>query len=319
VDIGAEFNVDQESSQNQSNISRTLLHKPYFELNGIKLYKKDCLRGMQEFLQPGSVDVVVTSPPYNIGVKYNAYEDTRPKQDYLEWMEHVGVAVRRVLSDKGSLFLNVGGTLKDPWIPLEIAERMRRTFVLQNTIHWIKSIAIPKKDAAKYENIKGDIAVGHYKPIGGKRFLNDAHEYIFHFTKDGDVELDRLAVGVPYQDKSNIGRWKRAQRDLRDRGNTWFIPYETIWDRETQRPHPSTFPIALPEMCIKVHGLDRTRLVLDPFMGIGTTALASLKVRKACIGFDVDETYLKEASDRVKGFKSSPEPLGNSQDTIDSG
>ena len=71
-------------------------------------------------------------------------------------------------------------------------------------------------------------------------------------------------------------------------------------------------------MCIKVHGLDRTRLILDPFMGIGTTALASLKVRKPCIGFDVDETYLKEASDRVKAFKSSPEPLENSQGATNS-
>jgi site-specific DNA-methyltransferase (adenine-specific) len=277
--------------------------KPYFELNGIRLYKEDCLKGMQHILQPGSVDVVVTSPPYNIGIKYSEYEDTRPRQEYLEWIEQIGVAVRRVLSDNGSFFLNVGGTLKDPWIPLDIAERMRKTFILQNTIHWIKSIAIPKKDAGKYENIKGDIAVGHYKPIGGKRFLYDAHEYIFHFTKTGEVELDRLGVGVPYQDKSNIGRWKKAKQDLRDRGNTWFIPYETIWDRETQRPHPSTFPVALPEMCIKVHGVDRAQMVLDPFMGIGTTAIASLRLHKHCIGFEIDEKYLKVASDRVAEFR----------------
>ena len=279
------------------------LVKPYFELNGIRLYKEDCLKGMQHILQPGSVDVVVTSPPYNIGIKYSEYEDTRPRQEYLEWIEQIGVAVRRVLSDNGSFFLNVGGTLKDPWIPLDIAERTRKTFILQNTIHWIKSIAIPKKDAGRYENIKGDIAVGHYKPIGGKRFLNDAHEYIFHFTKSGEVQLDRLGVGVPYQDKSNIGRWKQARQDLRDRGNTWFIPYETIWDRETQRPHPSTFPVALPEMCVKVHGLERTNLILDPFMGIGTTAMASLKVCKPCIGFEIDEKYLQVASDRIREFK----------------
>lgn len=277
--------------------------KPFFELNGIKLYLEDCIKGMQEILEGGSVDVVVTSPPYNIGIKYSKYEDTKPRQNYLEWMEAVGVAVSKVLSDDGSFFLNVGGTLKDPWIPLDIAERMRKTFVLQNVIHWIKSIAIPKKDAGKYENIKGDIAVGHYKPIGGKRFLNDAHEYIFHFTKSGEVELDRLGVGVPYQDKSNIGRWKQAKKDLRDRGNTWFIPYETIWDRETQRPHPSTFPVALPEMCIRTHGLERTKLVLDPFMGIGTTAMASLRVSKTCVGFEIDENYLKVARDRIAEFR----------------
>ncbi len=259
---------------------------------------------MRDILQPGSIDVVVTSPPYNIGIKYTKYDDIRPRKEYLDWIERVGVAVSRVLSDKGSFFLNVGGTLKDPWIPLDIAQRMRETFVLQNTIHWIKSIAIPKKDVGKYENIKGDIAVGHYKPIGSRRFINDAHEYIFHFTKEGDVELDRLAVGIPYQDKSNIGRWKKAKQDLRDRGNTWFIPYETIWDRETQRPHPSTFPVSLPEMCIKVHGLERARTILDPFMGIGTTAMASLRLHKPCVGFEIDANYLQVASDRIKKFRS---------------
>ena len=279
--------------------------KPFFELNGISLYFEDCIKGMQGVLQPGSVDVVVTSPPYNIGIRYSKYEDTKPRQHYLDWMEEVGTAVRRVLSDDVSFFLNVGGTLKDPWIPLDIAERMRKIFVLQNIIHWIKSIAIPKKDAGKYENIKGDIAVGHYKPIGGKRFLNDAHEYIIHFTKTGQVGLDRLGVGVPYQDKSIIGRWKKAKQDLRDWGNTWFFPYETIWDRETQRPHPSTFPVALPEMCIRTHGLDKTKLVLDPFMGIWTTAMACLRIHKPCVGFEIDEKYLLVARDRIRGFKAS--------------
>lgn len=304
--MGAESLTNSVTSPLDNATSKPLpLTEPYFEFNGVRLYKEDCLKGMQQILEPRSVDVVVTSPPYNIGIKYSHYEDTRPRREYLEWMEQFGVAVRRVLSEEGSFFLNVGGTLKDPWIPLDIAERMRKTLVLQNTIHWIKSIAIPKKDAGRYPHITGDIAVGHYKPIGGTRFTNDCHEYIFHFTKNGDVELDRLAVGVPYQDKSNIGRWKRAKLDLRDRGNTWFIPYQTIWDRETQRPHPSTFPIALPEMCIRLHGLTRVRKVLDPFIGIGSTALASIAVGKPCIGFDVDEKYLLVAKERIEGMKST--------------
>lgn len=277
--------------------------KPYFELDDIRLYKLDCLKGMREVLAKGSVDVVVTSPPYNIGIRYSEYQDNKPSRSYLDWMEDFGASVRGILSEDGSFFLNVGGTLKDPWIPLDIAERMRKSFVLQNTVHWIKSIAIPKRDVGKYDNIRGDIAVGHYKPIGGKRFLYDAHEYIFQFTKSGRVELDRLAVGVPYQDKTNIGRWKKADSDLRDRGNVWFIPYETIRDRETQRPHPSTFPVALPEMCIRVHGLERCRMVMDPFLGIGSTALACLRVGKPCVGFEVDEKYLHVARDRMKACR----------------
>jgi site-specific DNA-methyltransferase (adenine-specific) len=167
-------------------------------------------------------------------------------------------------------------------------------------IIWVKSIAIQKKDVGDYPNVRGDVAVGHYKPIGGHRFLNDCFEYVFHFTKNGDVKLDRLAIGVPYQDKSNIGRWKSVKQDLRCGGNTWFIPYETIWNKDKERPHPSTFPSKLPIMCIKLHGLSGTKLVLDPFMGIGNTAIACIRLGVDYIGFDVDETYVKIAEQRIK-------------------
>ena len=71
----------------------------------------------------------------------------------------------------------------------------------------------------------------HFKPLPGKRLLHGCYEYIFHFTKTGQVPLDRLAIGVPYQDKSNVTRWNGAGQDLRCRGNTWFMLYRTIRDR----------------------------------------------------------------------------------------
>jgi site-specific DNA-methyltransferase (adenine-specific) len=260
----------------------------------------DCLEGMRKFLQDGEVDIVVTSPPYNIGVKYRKYDDTISRQQYLDWMEKVGVEIKRVLDNDGSFFLNIGHKPTDLWVSWEVAFRLRKHFTLQNVIIWVKSIAIQKKDVGNYPNIKSDVAVGHYKPIGGKRFLNDCFEYIFHFTKTGNVELDRLSIGVPYQDKSNIGRWKSATRDLRCRGNTWFIPYETIWNREKERPHPSTFPSKLPEMCIRLHGLHKTKLVLDPFMGIGNTAVACTRLGVNWIGFEIDEYYASVTEKRVK-------------------
>lgn len=274
-----------------------------------KVYVMDCLEGMKKFLDDGEVDVIVTSPPYNIGVKYNKYDDTIPREKYLDWMEEVAKECKRVLSDRGSFFLNIGHKPKDWWVPWEVAFRFRKHFVLQNVIIWVKSIAISKEDVGNYPNILGDIAVGHFKPIGGKRFLNDNFEYIFHFTKYGDVELDRLAIGVPYQDKTNIGRWKSATKDLRCRGNTWFIPYETIRSRDEQRPHPSTFPPKLPEMCIKLHGVQKTRLVLDPFMGLGNTAIACTKLGINWIGFEIDEYYAKIAEERVKEYLPKKESL----------
>lgn len=267
-----------------------------------KIYNQDCLEGLKK-LDDGTIDVIVTSPPYNIGIKYNVYDDTITREKYLNWIEEVAISCKRVLTEEGSFFLNIGGTSTDPWIPFDVAQRFREHYVLQNMIHWIKSIAIPKECMGNYPHIKGDIAVGHYKPIVSKRFHNQCQEFIYHFTKKGDVKLDKISIGVPYQDKSNIKRWKSTNGgDLRDRGNTWFIPYETI--RES-RPHPSAFPVGLPEMCIKDHdGICEDTTILDPFMGIGTTAVAAVRVGVNFIGFEIDNQYIDIANERVSKERS---------------
>jgi site-specific DNA-methyltransferase (adenine-specific) len=266
--------------------------------NTISFYLKDCISGLNESLHEKSVDVVVTSPPYNIGVEYSTYHDKLPRGKYLQWIEEVGRAIKRVLRDDGSFFLNIGNKPTDQWIAWDVANVLRKHFVLQNVTHWIKSIAINKSDVGKYPNIIGDVAVGHFKPIRSDRFLNDCHEYIFHFSKKGENKLKKLEIGVPYQDKSNIGRWKAAKEDKRDRGNTWFIPYETIQSKK-ERPHPAAFPVGLPEMCIKLHGIKEDLLVVDPFSGIGSTAIASLRLGVSFVGFDIDNGYIDEALQRL--------------------
>ncbi len=261
-------------------------------------YLKDCITGLKENVKDKSADVVVTSPPYNIGTSYGSYKDELPREKYLTWIEKVGIAIRQALTDDGSFFLNIGSKPKDPWIAWDVAYVLRKYFVLQNVIHWVKSIAISKAQVGSYPNISGDIAVGHFKPIVSKRFLNDCHEYVFHFTKYGDVHLDKLAVGVSYQDKTNIERWKAANKeDRRDRGNIWFIPYQTIQSRSKQRPHPATFPIELPDMCIRLHGT--AKLVIDPFIGIGSTAVAATQRGISFVGFEIDKEYLNAAIDRI--------------------
>jgi len=285
----------------------TFFNLPYKVINdnngsSTTLYLNDCLDGMKNCLKSNSIDVVVTSPPYNIGINYNSYQDTLPREEYLTWIKMVGLEINRVLKNDGSFFLNVGNRPKDQWIAWDVANTMREDFVLQNTIHWIKSIAINKLDVGNNKNIMDDIAVGHFKPIVSNRFINDCHEYIFHYTKVGNTVLDKFSVGVPYQDKTNIKRWKSAKVDLRDRGNTWFIPYDTI-QRRTERPHPATFPIKLPEMCIKLHGLREGLVVMDPFLGIGSTALASNKLGLSFIGFEIDKEYLEDAINRLDQVK----------------
>jgi site-specific DNA-methyltransferase (adenine-specific) len=268
----------------------------------ITFFNEDCVAGMRAHLAPRSVDVVVTSPPYNLGVRYKKYDDTIPREEYIRWLGEWAQVVRDVLSDDGSLFLNIGSKPTDPGVPFQVVAEMQKYYVLQNVIHWIKSIAIEKADVGKYPGITQDVSVGHFKPIISPRYVNDCHEYIFHLTKRGDVPLDRLAVGVAYQDKTNIARWG-AKSDKRCRGNTWFVPYETINSREGQRPHPATFPIKIPKMCIQLHGVKRTRCVLDPFLGIGHTALACLDLGIEFVGFEMDKEYFDQAQRAIDKAK----------------
>ena len=94
--------------------------EPYVAVDGIRLYLMDCLEGMRALLPDGSVSVVVTSPPYNIGAKYGRYEDARPRKDYLHWIELVAQEVWRVLRPGGRLVLvgncQAGQARRGTWV-----------------------------------------------------------------------------------------------------------------------------------------------------------------------------------------------------------
>jgi site-specific DNA-methyltransferase (adenine-specific) len=271
-------------------------------------YLGDCV-DILERLTPASIDAIVTSPPYNLGIRYRSYDDTMPRAQYLEWTGEWVSRAARAMAANGSLFLNVGAKPTDPWTAIDIAQATRPYLQLQNTIHWIKSIAIEKSLAGTNSKLTGDLAVGHYKPINSRRFLHDCHEFVFHFTAGGQTPIDRQAIGVRYQDSSNIGRWQAAASGVRCRGNTWFIPYETIQSRNKDRPHPATFPPKLPEMCLRMNGLERTRLVADPFMGLGSTAVACAQLGLSFIGIEMDEGYLDEAIERTRAALTPAVPI----------
>lgn len=260
-----------------------------------QLHREDCVRGMAR-LPHKSVDLVVTSPPYNLGTRYSAFCDRAGRAGYLGWCKRWAAEIARLLKREGSFFLNVGASPANPMFPHQLVLELCGPFVLQNTIHWIKSISIEEKTGEI-------ISRGHFKPINSRRFMNDCHEYIFHLTPEGKTQIARLGVGVPYQDKTNVARWTHTRgSDLRCRGNTWFIPYKTIQSRAKERPHPATFPVELAEWCIKLHGVSHIGTMLDPFLGIGNSAVAAQKCGvKTFIGFEIDQQYLAEARRRISG------------------
>ncbi len=257
----------------------------------------DCVTQMQQY-DDDFVDCVVTSPPYNLGKDYGTVSDAMPRQEYLDvftpgWLNEVS----RLLKADGHLFLNLGSCPADPLLPHQVAiKAVQLGWVLQNTFHWIKSITVPDHKTGEPRTR------GHFKPLNSPRFVNDCHEFIFHLTKDGQRPIFRKAagVGVPYEDKSNIERWEHSGgENLRCGGNTWFIKYETIQSSTLQRPHPATFPVALAEKCLRIAGTPK--VVLDPFVGIGTTSVAAEKCEAEwAIGIDLNTSFAHEAAYRLK-------------------
>lgn len=252
----------------------------------------ECLRNLPD----KTFKCIVTSPPYNLGMDYGVgVDDKKPMERYLEWIASVFHECKRVMTDDGSLFVNVGYSSTEPWIAMDVAHTLRKEFVLQNQITWVKNISVR------------DQSYGHFKPINSKRFMNVTNESIFHFTKTGNVPIERLAIGVPYMHKSNLHSRSEAKKDIvkpdvRCRGNTWFVPYETIQNNKKEKGgHPASYPIELAELCIKVSLGDSTDAkILDPFLGTGTTLVAAERLGFTGTGIDINPEFLTFARTRLR-------------------
>jgi site-specific DNA-methyltransferase (adenine-specific) len=245
----------------------------------------ECLKFLKT-VPNNSIDIFVTSPPYNIGVKYGKYNDRAPAAEYFSNLQKVFNNIKRALKDDGSVFINVGSTNRFPWQAYDIANSLRNLLVLQNRIIWIKSISI------------NDVTYGHFKPINSDRFVNNTYEEIFHFTKDGNTKINRLSIGVPYMDRNNIKR-KGNTSDVRCRGNCWFVPYETIQSKAQKGGHPATFPEKLVETCIKLAGYNDSTIVCDPFLGSGTSLIVAERLGVKGIGIEMDYKYYEFACNRL--------------------
>ena len=219
-------------------------------------------------VRENSIKVCVTSPPYFRKKKYETQYSTYG--EYRDYLKQVWIEVGKKLVDSGLLFVNIGNSLENQFKSHEIASDVINCgFKLVQSVIWVK---------------------GHHSPVQGVRHLNHLYEYIFIFSKSENYTLERLAIGVPYKDKSNIGRWKIAKQDLRCRGDVWYINYETV-QRHSQKLHDAIFPKQLPEMCIKLASAKKSDLVLDPFLGSGTTILAADELGRRSIGYEVNPSY----------------------------
>ena len=216
----------------------------------------NCIEGMSE-ISDSSVDCMVTSPPYKD-------EDGYTDELMTGWLEEA----YRIMKPNTALFLNFGhlaGFKSRAFRVSMMAEDVG--FVWNDTITWVKN---------------------HYRPLQGDKRVNNLTEFIFILTK-GKPSLDRLAIGVPYADKSNVGRF--SERDLKCRGNVWALKYKTVQSKEQKR-HNDRFPVDLPLWCLQLASLDEGSLVIDPFNGSGTTGVACKLLGLDYIGYEINESHV---------------------------
>lgn len=213
----------------------------------LRLIKNSAIFARMEQVLPAlpdsCVDLTVTSPPYKDEDGYS------PKLMMALFRE-----LYRAHKDGSYMFVNFGHLVafkeRPFWLVL-VATKFN--WKLHETIVWEKP---------------------QFTPSTSDYNVNNLYEFVFMFRKGDPVPLNRLSIGVPYKDKSNVRRYGRGA-DLRCGGNIWRFGYDTI-QRAHQKLHPHRFPDELPERCIKLVGLS-SGLVCDPFGGSFTTAAVARK------------------------------------------
>lgn len=216
-------------------------------------------------LEDESIDIVITSPPYNRGKTYSSdigeiHDDKMEEAEYISFLTTIWSECYRVARKSAVFFLNIGDSARDQGISEKVAKSAENaSWKRIQDIIWVKSF----------------LGKGHYTPSGGNRRLNNLWEHIFLFAKNTkEYKIDPKAIGIPYTDKSNIGRY--SETDLRDPGNVWLIPYMKTTGASIKKGHEAPFPIGLPYKCIKM--VPNVKTVLDPFGGTCSTLAACLKL-----------------------------------------
>jgi len=217
------------------------------------IYFEDCVEGMKERLEDNSVDMVFTSPPYNVEKTQSEnrtsktvdYEDDKSAQEFRDFIGAVATELVRVTKDSGHIFINLdpeygGGHIEShQWLRDTIPAPLRSIIV------WVK------KDYHRPQ-----------LPAQGQ-FQRD-YEPIYHFAKDpSGLELMKAP-------------------------SVWDVPGAQKSDRDEYGEHPAPFSTALVEKAIE-HTTTEGDTILDPFMGSGTTAVAAIQNDRDYVGFELDE------------------------------
>ena len=248
-------------------------------------------------LSEGSIDLIVTSPPYNVGIEYDVYKDSLKVEEYHFWLRQVCQQIFRVLKPNCNAFINIcdiGVSNRDAADQHKIGSR-GNFYVVPH--HTVVIDAMMNAGAQYLHPIFWKKPSNHCAQFGANaRFCGtypyprNCHvpsevEYILHFRKNG------IWQGV---DKST----KEASRLTKER---WLQLSGQVWDFNGQRDnqHPAQFPLELPLRCIDGWSFVGD-LVLDPFLGAGTTAVAASLRNRKYLGFELSKPYCELAERRIQ-------------------
>lgn len=222
-------------------------------------------------LPDNSVHLMVTSPPYNVT---KTYDDDLSLQEYLGLLQRVFVETYRVLANGGRACVNVANLGRKPYIPLSdyISHMMIDLgFLMRGEIIW-----------AKGAGAGVSMAWGSWQSATNP-VLRDTHEYILVFCK-----------GVFSRPKG-----ERQSTITRDQFMEWTKSVWTMNPESARRVgHPAPFPLELPARLIQLYTFAGD-VVLDPFMGSGTTAIAALQAGRRYVGYETSPEYITLAKDRI--------------------
>jgi site-specific DNA-methyltransferase (adenine-specific) len=227
-----------------------------------------------DMIEDGVVDLVICSPPYNVGKNYKNHNDALPLEEYLQLLRDVWVECQRVMRPGARICVNVAGVDRQPYLPLQsfITLQLRDLgFLMRGQVIWDKAASVGVSTAW-----------GSWQKPSNPT-LRDVHEYIIVFCKD-QFRLEQ----------------REGETDLTSEEFTALT--KSIWTFPTgsarKAGHPAPFPVELPRRLIKLYSW-KGALVLDPFCGSGSTCIAANQLGRHWIGVDIDPHYVEIAEKRV--------------------
>jgi adenine-specific DNA-methyltransferase len=257
-----------------------LISETFSQSSEVVLYQGDCLKFLRG-LPDGIAHLIVTSPPYNIGKQY---EKRVALDDYLRGQERVIKECVRVLAENGSLCWQVGNFIaSNEIVPLDIA--LWPTFnalglKMRNRViwHFEHGLHCSKRLSGRYETIN---------------WFTKSDRYVFNLDP---VRVPQKYPGKKYFKGPKIGKYSCNPKG-KNPGDVWIIP-NVKHNHVEKTVHPCQFPVELVERLVLAL-TNSNDYVLDPYMGVGSTAVAAFRNGRRVLGAEIEDDYLKIAKERI--------------------